>query len=186
MARIPYPEPGSIPTEVSSVLSQMPEHPSTKMLSHAHSLTVPFLRLLQAHYIGVSLPPRDRELAILTVASLGECEIEWTQHVGISESVGVSSEACKAIRSRDYESAGLGERDRLIIRFVKETLEKPRVSDGVFSEVCKTLSPRETAELLVVTGTYWSFGRFCTVLDIDIVEPNGVASLQAMSQLTMR
>src|SRR5262249_25653005 len=45
-----------------------------------------------------SLPPRDRELAILRVAWLARCPFEWGEHVDVGKRLGLSAEEIERIR----------------------------------------------------------------------------------------
>ncbi|HTF54703.1 MAG TPA: carboxymuconolactone decarboxylase family protein [Pseudonocardia sp.] len=183
MARIPYPDEGSMSSEVRAVLDQMPRKSVTNMAAHSPPLAVSLLEMAKAQFTALELSDRDRELTILTVATLVECEYEWIHHVAISEAVGLNAAAREAIRSRDFAAEALSARDHLIIKFVNEIVDKPRVPDERFAEVSETFSSREIVELIRVAGFYWSIGRFCTVLDIEIDEPDGLDSLKAVSQL---
>lgn len=65
----------------------------------------------------------------------------------------------------------------------------PRVPDDVFAAVREHLTDREIVEALQVTGFYWSFGRVCTVLDVETEAAHRtavVATSQRMHQDTTR
>jgi alkylhydroperoxidase family enzyme len=184
MARIPYPDEGSLSGKVRAVLDQMPRRVGvTSMIAHSPALAVSCMQTVKDQFTALELPDRDREVVILTVATLAECEYEWIQHVELSEAVGISSTARQSIRSKDFGADTLTARERIIITFVQEIVDKPRVHDEVFAEVRQLFTPREIVELIRVAGFYWSLARFLTVLDIDIDEPDGLASITAASRL---
>ena len=60
-------------------------------------------------------------------------------------------------------------------RFAAEVVARPRVPDDVFTAVRQHLTDREIVETLQVAGFYWSFGRVCTVLDVEIEAAHGTA-----------
>jgi alkylhydroperoxidase family enzyme len=184
MARIPYPDEGSLSGKVRAVLDQMPRKVGvTSMIAHSPALAVSFMQTVKDQFTALGLPDRDREVVILTVSTLAECEYEWIQHVELSEAVGISPAARQSIRSKDFGADTLTARDRLIITFVQEIVDKPRVHDEVFAEVRQVFTPREIVELIRVAGFYWSLARFLTVLDVDIDEPDGLESITAASRL---
>jgi alkylhydroperoxidase family enzyme len=186
MARIPYPDDESISGEIRAVLDQMPKKMINNMLAHSPTLAVSFLQMAKAQFTGLELPDRDREVLILTIATLVECEYEWIQHGAISEAAGVTSALRESIRARDFKAETLNPRDRVIVEFVAEVVEKPRVSDKSFAEVRGMFTSRETVEMIELVGFYWSLGRFCTVLNIELDEPDGLDSIQAVSQFSIR
>ena len=76
MAHIPYPDLDAVPTELAHLLGNMPRHAPIDMLAHSPALAASFLRLAQAQFTALELPVRSREVLILTVAVLTECEYE--------------------------------------------------------------------------------------------------------------
>jgi alkylhydroperoxidase family enzyme len=185
MARIPYPDKESLPSEVGAVLDQMPPSAPIDMVAHSPAIALALLRTTQAQFTSLEVSERDREIVILTVATLTECEYEWTKHVAMSEAVGVSPAARESIRSRHFGADTLTRRDRLIITFVKDVIATPRVTDRVFAEVREAYTPRQIVELIRLVGFYWAFARFCTTLDVelDTEEPGDLGAFSAVSHM---
>src|SRR5260370_9489873 len=77
-----------MPAELAELLGSMPRNNITEMFAHATSLTTPFLRLAQAQFTALELSVRQRELVILAVAGLVDCEYEYAQHVPVSAAAG--------------------------------------------------------------------------------------------------
>ena len=84
MARLPYPSRESLPAELAELLESLPRNNITEMFAHATSLTSPFLRLAHAQFTALELSVRQRELVILAVAGLVDCEYEYAQHIPVS------------------------------------------------------------------------------------------------------
>ncbi|MGW0949219.1 hypothetical protein ACWD4O_42700 [Streptomyces sp. NPDC002623] len=61
----------------------------------------------------------------------------------------------------------------------------PTVPDEVFAPVKERLSPREIVEVMQVTGYYWSFGRVCTVLEIEVEADHGNAVIEVSRRLQL-
>jgi alkylhydroperoxidase family enzyme len=183
MARIPYPDPASVPPEMDALLRQIPRHGPVDMLSHTPALGRLFLMQGQALITSIELSARHREIIILTVAALTECDYEFTQHVPISEAAGVDSPTREAIRAGEFTSADLSEDDRALIAFIKEIAERPRASDQTFQRIRPLFADREIVEIIQIVGAYWSFARLCTTLDIEIQEAADLRSAQALEHL---
>jgi AhpD family alkylhydroperoxidase len=183
MARIPYPDRDSIPAEMDALLRQIPRHGPVDMLSHTPALGRLFLMQGQALITSIALSARHREVIILTVASLTECEYEFSQHVPISEAAGVDSSTREAIRAGDFANSDLAEADRTLIAFVGEMVERPRASEATFRQIRLLFTDRQIVEIIQIVGAYWSFARLCTTLDIEIQEATDLRSAEALAHL---
>ena len=183
MARIPYPDRATVPAELENLLSQIPRHGPVEMMSHAAPIARLFLLQGQALITSVELPARCREIIILTVATLTECEYEFTQHVPISAAVGITNVERDAIRLGAFTDRALPAADRALVMFVKETVEKPRASDSAFDAIRPLFNDRQIVEIMHIIGAYWAFGRICTNLDIELQEANDLSSAEALAHL---
>jgi alkylhydroperoxidase family enzyme len=168
MPRIPFPDQSEVPAELTAFLAQLPQDAVLGVLAHATATAKPFVVLGATMYTSLSLPPRARELAILTVASLCECDYVFAQHEPISELAGVTEDERTAIRSRRYDLGGFLATDRAVMEFAAETIRRPRVPDTVFDQVSRSFGNRGVVELLQLCGYYLAFARLCTVLDLEI------------------
>ncbi|MDT5167959.1 MAG: hypothetical protein QOD02_1278, partial [Mycobacterium sp.] len=91
MARIPYPDEASLSSNVRAILDQMPRKVGvTSMIAHSPALAVSCMQTVKDQFTALALPDRDREVVILTVATLTACEYEWIQHVELAQAVGIS------------------------------------------------------------------------------------------------
>ncbi|MGQ5261191.1 carboxymuconolactone decarboxylase family protein [Micromonospora sp. ZYX-F-536] len=179
MPRLADPDPNAIPDDVRDFLSALPPDPLVKMLAHSAGTVQLFIQLARAQFTSLELPARSRELVILTVAEYAECEFVAAQHRPMAEAAGVDQVTREIISRRDPDHPALSPYDRAVIRFVAEVVRRPRVSDDLFEQVRQVLTEREIVEVLQVTGYYWSFGRVCTVLDVEITEVYSDGSVSA-------
>ncbi|MGI5141277.1 MULTISPECIES: hypothetical protein [unclassified Streptomyces] len=101
----------------------------------------------------------------------------------ISASCGVPDAVRDAIKRKDFNAPELPDNDRAIVRFVAAVVAAPTVSDEIFSAVKERLTPREILEIMQVTGFYWSFGRVCTVLEVEVENDHGDAVIDASRRL---
>ena len=183
MAKISYPNPAEIPEPLAGILAAMPSVGAIDMLAHSPVLTEHFLRLAQAQFTALELPERARELVILSVAAKGRCDFEYQQHIPISVAVGVEPALRRAIWDRTLDTAGLPEAERVLIGFVTDVLNRPRVSARRFAAVQRFYPPRQIVEVLQLIGFYWGLGRICTVLDIEVQKPTTLDGFEAVANL---
>jgi alkylhydroperoxidase family enzyme len=178
MARLPYPDRTTFPQELQDFLAKVPEHLNFDMMSYSQSTIEAFILQGQAQYTGLELPPRTRELVILTTAATAEAEYEFVQHVPISEAMGVDPQIREAIHRLDLDSPLLSAHDQAVTKFVAAVVHSPLVDDATFAAVREILSNREIVEVLQVIGYYWSFGRVATVLQVEVEPAHGTAVVE--------
>ena len=183
MAKISYPDPNQIPEPLAGILAAIPGVAATDMLAHSPVLAEHFLRLAHAQFTALELSERARELVILSVAAKVRCEFEYQQHIPISVAAGVEPALRRAIWDRTLDTAGLPEAERVLIGFVTDVLNRPRVSARRFAAVQRFYPPRQIVEVLQLIGFYWGFGRICTVLDIEVQTPTTLDAFEAVATL---
>ena len=102
MARLPYPSRESLPAELAELLESLPRNNITEMFAHATSLPAPFLRLAQAQFTALELNVRQRELVILAVAGLVDCEYEYeyeyAQNISVSAAPRIADDVFERTR----------------------------------------------------------------------------------------
>jgi alkylhydroperoxidase family enzyme len=182
MARLPYPDRKTFPQELQDFLAKVPEHLNFDMMSYSVSTIEHFILQGQAQFTGLALPPRTRELIILTTAAVGQVEYEFVQHVPISQAMGVQPAVREAIHELDFDAPALSPDDKVIVKFTAEVVRNPFIDDPLFAAVREILGNREIVEALQVIGFYWSFGRTATVLEVEIEDAHGTAVISASQQ----
>jgi len=170
MPRLADPDPASIPADVREFLASLPPDPMVKMLSHSAGTVKPFVQLAKAQFTALELPPRSRELVILTVAEYTGSAFVAAQHNPIAQAAGVGERIRQLIRDRQLDSPELSPADRTLIRLTAEVVRRPRVSAGILRQAREFLTDRELVEVLQVTGYYWTFCRISTVLDVQVTK----------------
>jgi alkylhydroperoxidase family enzyme len=95
------------------------------MMSYSESTIKSFIRHGEAQYTGLELPPRSRELIILTTAAVASAEYEFVQHVPISEAMDVDPRIREAIHQQDFDSSLLSADDQAITKFVAAVVRSP-------------------------------------------------------------
>ncbi len=100
-----------------------------------------------------TIPPRERELAILRLATLVGAPFEWSEHVDIGQKFGVTPEEIE--RTTQGSSAeGWSEHERALLRAVEECLSDYCMSDSTWETLSKTYNEQQMIELPMVIGSY--------------------------------
>jgi 4-carboxymuconolactone decarboxylase len=112
------------------------------------------------------LPARDRELAVLAVASEMECAYEWKAHAEIARGAGVDDATIAAAEARSPLER-FGERDAMVVGFARELIATHFVSDSTFKAALARYGERGVVELASTVGYYAMIGcvlNACEVL----------------------
>jgi 4-carboxymuconolactone decarboxylase len=117
-----------------------------------------------------SLPPRYRELAILRVAWLRQAEYEWTQHVMIARTVGVSDDEIRQVAGT-FDPDHWSQPESLVIQAVGELIEAGGMSDDTWNGLMVHLDQRQMVELIHVVGNYDLIAMFMNSTGMEL-EPN--------------
>lgn len=122
-----------------------------EVLLHAPGMAMPAAQLGgQIRYHG-SLSDRDRELAIITAATIADCRFEWDSHIGIAQAAGVTGGAV------DHLQGGEGrptDDEGLIIGLVREIVADSTLSDDSFAAAHAALGDEGVVELATLVGYY--------------------------------
>lgn len=126
-----------------------------EVLMHTPGLARPAAELgAQIRYSG-TLSDHDRELGIITTATMHDCAFEWDSHVGIARDAGVAETTIEYLQGAGGE---VNEHDDLIIEFVREVCTNSDVSDERFAAAAADLGQAEVIELTALVGYYTFLG----------------------------
>ena len=116
------------------------------------------------------LDPRLRELAIMTVGRLTNCEYEYVHHQALAKRIGVRPEQVDRLAAWETDPA-FTEQERAVIRYATEVTQNVRVADATFDALRKFLDPEQIVELTLNTGFYNMVVRFLLPMQVDL-EPD--------------
>ena len=183
MARIPYVDPTTAPSEVKRTFEALPVPLKVfRMMAHAETNFRPLLRLGTSILTEQQLPAALRELAILRVARLSGAEYEWVQHVAIARMCGVSDEQIGALERDQPSAACFDTVAALVLRATDEIVRDGGPSDATFAAVAEHLSHREIVELVVAVGFYMMMARLMISVRIDLEPAAGDRILGALQR----
>jgi alkylhydroperoxidase family enzyme len=177
MARVPYLDPDTAPDAVASRLAKLPPLHVFRLLAHAETAFVPWLRFGGALLADLALDPALRELVILQVGRLA-ARYEWDQHVPIARDAGVSSEQIDALEQGRLDQ--FDDATRAALEFAAALVDG-EVDDATYAAVAEHLDDRGVVELSLVAGHYLMLARIMTALRIDPDTPAGSEALLGRS-----
>jgi alkylhydroperoxidase family enzyme len=106
------------------------------------------------HVLGKStLPPREREIAILRIGWLCRSAYEWGQHVIIARGVGMTDEDIARVAAGP-DAAGWTEAEALIVRATDELHEDARIGDATWAAITKHFDRQQCMDLVFAVGQY--------------------------------
>lgn len=100
-----------------------------------------------------TLPPRERELAILRTGWLCRAGYEWGQHVGIARQSGVTDEEIERVADGP-DAAGWSEADRALLRAVDELRADAFITDATWAALVQHFSKEQVLDLIFAVGQY--------------------------------
>ena len=168
MARIPYPDPATVPDDVHTLIAAFPPLNIFRMLVHAETLVRGFGQLGAAILGRAALDARLRELVILRVGARSPAAYEWQQHVPIARAVGATDDEIAALERDDPDAPSFGARERALLHLTDELLVTPRASDATLAAMRGQFSDRELCEAVLTIGYYMMVARFLETTGVDL------------------
>ena len=100
-----------------------------------------------------TLPPRDREIAILRMGWLCRAEYEFGHHVAIGKQAGLSDQDIKRI-TEGPDAAGLDPFEATLIRAVDELQANTFIGDATWKALAERYSTEQLLDFLFAAGQY--------------------------------
>jgi AhpD family alkylhydroperoxidase len=114
-----------------------------------------------------TINPALRELAILVVGHVTDCDYEIAHHHSHAIKAGVSEEQFAAVPA--FETSALfSAEEKAIMAFAKDSTLNVNVADAVWSEAARYLSERQMVELSINVAWYNSGVRIMGSMGIDL------------------
>jgi alkylhydroperoxidase family enzyme len=167
MARVPYVDNKDLPEQYRNQLSS--DANVTRALSNSPQLA--FLSGSMARYIRheSKVDPRLRELAIIQVGYSARSAYEYTHHIKIGLSFGVTEDDLRAIAD---ETAGrpsnLEPLAKSVLRAAREMTDGIAVADKTFAELRAAFDNAQLVDLLYTIANYNGVVRILAALQVDL------------------
>ncbi len=158
MPRIPYAEKGTEAEEATAVYAQVEVEfgfvPNLlKVLGHSGPATQAMGAMLDNLFHHLSLTPRIREMAYLTVAKFNQCAYCVGHHSFFGKQAGMTDEEIALLGESGLTSSGFSEGEKAVIRFALETTKNIAASDDTHTELQKAFPLNQVVEIAYVVAT---------------------------------
>ena len=138
--------------------------PPSSYLTYAGQAGALLSDLVEHLRYHTSLTVAETELAICTAARAANADYIWNGHVRLGLQAGTREEALHAVDTYGPLD-GLTADEALIIRFGRELLEAPQVSDATFNAVRARYGEQGLLELTAVMSVYMMNAAILRVMD---------------------
>ena len=160
--RHPYPDPDPNRSKALNALGTFARHPE---LARAYNT-------FNGHVLFAShLTPRQRELLVLRVAVLRNCEYERLQHEVLAAEVGLSDDEIERV-AVGAQAAGWSRMDGAMLRAVDELVRDGVIGDETWATLASDLDTEQLMDLVFTIGAYetlaFAFRSFGVEVDDDL------------------
>jgi len=172
MARLPYLDREHLPEPERDIFDDLVRQRGGvgnifRVMAHSPLLLRRMLYLSDGLRNRARLDPRLRELAIMTVGRLTECDYEYVHHQALARRVGVRLEQIERLEAWESDPA-FNKQERAVIRYATEATQKVRVSDATFNALRSFLDGEQIVELALNVGFYNMIVRFLLPMEVDL------------------
>lgn len=178
MALLPFVDEATASAKTREILGNTPRKLNVaRMIANASDAVFQnFSRLGNSLMTRGKLNGKLREIAILRNARVCNSLYEYTQHVPIAKSTGVSDEELKAID--DWENAKcFTEVERLVLRFTDEIARNVKGTKTTLAALQQHLGPGEIVELIMAIGFWGMVARLLETTEVELEEFAGKVNL---------
>ena len=99
------------------------------------------------------LDPKLAQLAILVATRESSGQYEWNAHEPTALKEGVSQQTVEIVRNKK-DAKGVSEQEEIVIRFGREMLRDPKVSDKTFADAERILGRKNTLAVAMLVTHY--------------------------------
>jgi alkylhydroperoxidase family enzyme len=100
-----------------------------------------------------TLPPRERELAILRMGWLCRAEYEWGHHVAMGKAAGVTADEITRV-AHGPDAPGWSQFDAALLKAVDELHADSFISDPTWQALAKHYNEQQLLDLVFTAGQY--------------------------------
>jgi 4-carboxymuconolactone decarboxylase len=113
------------------------------------------------------LPPRVREIAILTTAREMDSQFEWVAHEPEALQAGVEPRVIDAIKYRK-PTAGLAASDATVIELGRQLWRDHKVTSELFATAKALFGPNRLIDLVLLMGNYAGTAALLAAVDMQL------------------
>jgi 4-carboxymuconolactone decarboxylase len=190
MARVKLIQKEQAPPEIKELFQQIEGNGARiinfyKVLANSPHVARNVIRLGNSLIGRTTLSPKLRELTIMRIAKLCDCEYEWVQHTPVALQSGVSRAQLDAIGSWK-ESNNFDEEERAILQYVDEVAQNVKVTDGTFEALNKYLNEQNIVEITLAIGWWGMLARLFVPLELEVDERSAGSAVDLIGRRAMQ
>ena len=113
------------------------------------------------------MPPKLRELAILTVAAKWQAQYEWWAHAKIAQREGLDDHIIESLKKRthpDFDDPA----QAIVYNFAREVIDQQKVSDHHYKQAVDQLGEEIVVELVILLGYYTLISMTLNVFEVPL------------------
>jgi 4-carboxymuconolactone decarboxylase len=137
------------------------------MVANAPASFKPFVDLAASILFYSEFDRRKREIAVLRVAHVTGSTYEWTQHVALARSFGVTDDEIARVAISGPVTT-LDEEGNLLCRAADEISRDVRLSDDALAGLLARYGVRQTTELIFCCSYFNMLSRFLESTRVDL------------------
>ena len=141
--------------------------PPSGLMTYAEKAGALLSDLVEHLRYHTSLTGAETELAICISARASNNDYIWNAHTRLGLQEGTSEKALQAVDTHGAVD-GLTEDEALIVRFGRELLEQPAVSDDTFNAVRARYGERGLMELVAIMSVYTMNANILRVVNFEV------------------
>jgi len=115
------------------------------------------------------LPAREREIVILRTGFLCKSGYEWTQHVRVGTTVGLTEEEIERIKA-GADAPGWSDAHRALIRAADELHADQFISNATWAELGKHFDQKQCMDVVFTTGQYTQVSMILNSFGVQLDE----------------
>ena len=176
MPRIPYAEKGTEAEGATDVYAQLEAEfgfvPNLlKVLGHSGPATQAMGGILDKLFHHLSLTPRIREMAYLTVARHNQCTYCVGHHSFFAKQSGMTDEEIALLGESGLTSTLFSEGEQAVIQFALETTKNVAATDEAHTALQKVFPTNQVVEIAFVVATANFIQRIGKNFGIELEQP---------------
>ena len=148
--------------------ASMDKPPNIILTLARHKKLLKRWQVFLGHILNKStIPPREREIAILRIGHLCRSGYEWSQHVEIGKKAGLKDEEIERIK-QGPDAKGWSPIESAIIRATDELHSDAFVSDATWNELKQTYNDNQLMDLIFTVGNYIMVSMALNTLGVQL------------------
>jgi alkylhydroperoxidase family enzyme len=141
-------------------------------LSNAPAGLEAFARYGEYVRYGTELPPRVRELCVLTIAAGNE--YAWRHHHPVAVKAGLIQDELDSIRSGAVLACTISAPEQAAIHYAREFARGGHVTDVAFADVKRHFTDRQITDITLLCGYFLALGATINAFRVEL-EPGYAA-----------